>query len=150
MGVHGATGTMTQSSYETAPSVRKRMQRTRGKDNSFEQNIRTRLYAIGLRYRVNYSLPNLKRRSCDIAFPRLKIAIFLDGCFWHGCPEHSTIVRKNPEFWLSKINRNRERDVETREVLAQFGWTVLRFWEHQVADDIVDAIVSTVTHARGF
>ncbi|WP_064837249.1 DUF559 domain-containing protein [Rhizobium sp. N324] len=62
----------------------------------------------------------------------------------------TTIVRKNPEFWLSKINRNRERDVETREVLAQFGWTVLRFWEHQVADDIVDAIVSTVTHARGF
>jgi DNA mismatch endonuclease (patch repair protein) len=125
------------------------MQRTLGRDNPFEKSIRSLVHASGLRYRIHYPLPGLKRCTCDLAVPRLKIAIFLDGCFWHGCPIHPPVVKKNKEFWFQKIDRNRKRDVQMTEFLVSGGWTVLRFWEHEQAADIAQSILSVVDAKSG-
>ena len=73
------------------------------------------------------------RRTVDIAFTRLKLAVFVDGCFWHGCPEHGTEPKTNVDFWNSKIQATQKRDAETNVALEKLGWTVLRFWEHEDA-----------------
>lgn len=124
------------------------MQRTRRHDNPFEVSIRSQLFDKGLRYRVHYPVPGMKRITCDIAVPGLRIAIFLDGCFWHGCYIHPPSVKKNTTFWMEKIERNRARDKRVREHLAQIGWTVLRFWEHEAVEAIVKKIVSTAAQHR--
>lgn len=120
------------------------MQRTRGRDNPFEVSIRSRLYAKGLRYRAHYPVPGMKRITCDIAMPKLRIAVFLDGCFWHGCDIHPPSVKKNTAFWIEKIQRNRARDRRVGDHLVEIGWTTLRFWEHEAVEAIVRKIVSTV------
>jgi len=120
------------------------MQRTRGRDNSFEVSIRSKLFANGLRYRTHYPVPGMTRITCDIALPRLRIAVFLDGCFWHGCDIHRPSVKKNTAFWVEKIERNRARDRRVCDHLVEIGWKPLRFWEHEAAEAIVRKIVSTV------
>jgi DNA mismatch endonuclease (patch repair protein) len=90
----------------------------------------------------------MKRFTCDLAMPGLKIAVFLDGCFWHGCTMHPPSVKKNSVFWLEKIARNQARDVRVREHLEKIGWTTLRFWEHEPVEVIVDRIASTVQSLR--
>ncbi|MBO9127948.1 MULTISPECIES: very short patch repair endonuclease [unclassified Rhizobium] len=124
------------------------MQRTVGRDNPFEKEIRSCLNKEGLRFRIHYPLPGLKRTSCDIAFPGLTTAIFLDGCFWHSCPDHPPAVKKNADFWLAKLKRNRERDERTTRALTDSGWLVLRFWQHENTDSIVQAIMSAVSARR--
>ncbi len=124
-----------------ATSVSRRMSRTR-RNNPFERAVRSDLFSRGLRFRVEYPIPGMPRRSCDIAFPGSKIAIFLDGCFWHGCPEHGTRPKSNSAFWRNKIDRNAERDVETSQFLREKGWLVLRYWGHQPRQEIVGDIVS--------
>jgi DNA mismatch endonuclease (patch repair protein) len=84
----------------------------------------------------------------DIAFSKLRIAVFLDGCYWHGCPEHATHPRANAEWWRSKLERNIARDRETTDHLTAAGWTVLRFWEHEPADDVAHRIETTVQARR--
>ncbi|MCV9961950.1 very short patch repair endonuclease [Pararhizobium sp. BT-229] len=133
---------------QATAAVRRRMQRTARKDNDFERTVRSLLHAQGLRYRIHYPLPGLKRTTCDIAFPRLKVAVFLDGCFWHGCAIHPPSVKKNTDFWLKKIEGNRARDTRATAHLFEIGWTVLRFWEHEAVDVIVGAISATVTETR--
>jgi DNA mismatch endonuclease (patch repair protein) len=82
-----------------------------------------------------------------MVFARAKVAVFIDGCYWHGCPEHGTAAKTNPGYWASKIARNRERDVETDAQLVAAGWTVVRAWEHddpaRVAERIMNSVVST-------
>lgn len=133
-----------KSPWNGPPStaVRRRMQRTRGRDNAFEKSVRSLLYARGLRYRIHYPVPGMKRITSDLAMPSLRIAVFLDGCFWHGCEAHPPSVKKNTEFWLEKIARNQARDIRVRKHLESVGWTALRFWEHEAAETIVDRIVS--------
>jgi DNA mismatch endonuclease, patch repair protein len=114
-----------------SPETSRRMSNVRQKGTDAELALRRALYLRGLRYRVNYKVINNPRRVADIAFTRLKIAIFVDGCFWHGCPEHITWPKQNAEFWRHKIEVNRNRDVDTNERLCQIGWRVLRFWEHE-------------------
>lgn len=133
---------------QATEAVRRRMQRTARKDNAFERTIRSRLYARGYRYRIHYPIPGMKRTTCDFAFPGLKIAVFLDGCFWHGCEVHPPSVKKNTDFWLEKIQRNRTRDVRATTRLTDLGWTVLRFWEHEAVATIVEKIVSTADIKR--
>jgi DNA mismatch endonuclease (patch repair protein) len=132
----------------TTTAVRRRMQRTHGRDNAFEKSVRSQLYARGVRYRIHYPVPGMKRITCDLAMPSLRIAVFLDGCFWHGCEAHPPSVKKNAEFWLEKIARNQARDIRVREHLESIGWTALRFWEHEAAETIVDRIVSAVNAPR--
>ena len=133
---------------QSTPAVRRRMQRTTRKDNAFERSVRSLLRAEGLRYRIHHPLPGLKRTTCDLAFPGLMIAVFLDGCFWHGCDLHPPSVKKNMDFWLEKIERNRTRDASTTAHLTEFGWTVLRFWEHEPAETIAEVIISAVQVRR--
>lgn len=135
-------------SWASTPGTRASMRSNRGRDTSPELAIRRRLHAAGLRYRVSIRpLPKL-RRTADIVFTRAHVAVFIDGCFWHGCPEHYQAPGRNAEFWLAKRTRNRERDAETDAMLVAAGWRVLRFWEHEVraAPDAVSGSI-TATYA---
>ena len=107
------------------------MRANRGRDTRPELALRRSLHARGLRYRVDHPLPFDRRRRADVLFTRAKVAIFVDGCFWHGCPEHGTTPRTNVRFWSDKIARNRARDADTTARLEAAGWVVLRFWEHE-------------------
>lgn len=89
------------------------------------------LHANGLRYRVQVPVPGNSRRRIDIAFMRAKIAVFVDGCFWHGCPQHGTRPLANREWWDWKIDRNKARDQDTDRTLEAQGWIVVRVWEHE-------------------
>lgn len=99
---------------------------------------------MGLRYRVNTRpLPAL-RRTADLVFTRARVAVFIDGCFWHGCPEHHRQPTANADYWVSKVAKNRARDAETDTTLREQGWEVLRFWEHEPAELVADAIREAV------
>ncbi len=120
------------------------MRANRGRDTSPEVKVRRLLHAAGLRYRVDYA-PLGGRRRGDILFTRRRIAVFIDGCFWHGCPEHRTARPKaNADYWGPKLDRNIERDLETTAMLESSGWTVLRYWEHEYPADVAAAIVGAV------
>jgi DNA mismatch endonuclease (patch repair protein) len=134
-----------KASSETA---RRTMQANKRTDTSIEMAIRRRLHASGLRYRVDHPADaSDKRRRADIVFTRARIAIFIDGCFWHGCPEHYVEPKANSEYWLPKIARNRERDLDSTRRLQEAGWTVMRFWEHE-DPDLVAAEITTAIRSR--
>ncbi|MGW8564766.1 very short patch repair endonuclease [Isoptericola sp. NPDC055881] len=121
------------------------MSTARRKDTAPELALRRELHARGLRYRVTYPVPGQRRRTIDIAFTRAKVAVFVDGCFWHGCPDHGTRPRSNSDWWLDKLAANRARDEDTNMALNDLGWTVVRVWEHEPVADAaarIDAIVS--------
>lgn len=122
------------------PSVAARMSRQRRRDTEPELAVRRLLHARGLRYRVNLPVPGRPRRTIDIAFTRAKLAVFIDGCFWHSCPEHATAPAANDTWWHGKLERNRERDLDTNEFLADRGWQVVRFWEHESPIDVARAV----------
>jgi DNA mismatch endonuclease (patch repair protein) len=106
------------------------MARTAGRDNPLERALRSALFRNGLRYRIHYPVCGKPRRTIDIAFPARRVAVFVDGCFWHGCPRHGTWPKRNGAFWRAKIDANRARDADTDASLRAAGWTVLRFWQH--------------------
>jgi DNA mismatch endonuclease (patch repair protein) len=116
-----------------------------------EIDLRRELWARGLRYRLHLVVPSRRRRTIDIAFPGLQLAVFVDGCFWHGCPQHGTRPRTNSEWWAWKIERNRERDADTTQALTADGWAVFRVWEHvpaSVAADLVEVEVRRLRRRR--
>jgi|SRR5581483_6516045 len=117
------------------------MSRIRAKDTGIELSLRRALYRRGVRYRKTPSLPG----KPDLAFPRARLAVFVDGCFWHHCPDHYQAPVRNAEYWKSKVARNRQRDRRVDADLANLGWTVIRIWEHEVEErltDVVDRIES--------
>ncbi|MFB8398640.1 very short patch repair endonuclease [Streptomyces yangpuensis] len=116
------------------------MSRQASRDTTQEVAVRRLLHASGLRYRVNFPVPGIRRRTIDIAFTRARIAVFLDGCFWHGCPEHATHPKANAEWWRAKLEKNMSRDRETTAHLESAGWTVLRFWEHELPETVAREI----------
>lgn len=132
-------------SWASTPSVRARMQRQPTRDTAPELQLRRALHAAGLRYRVDAPpLPRLRRRA-DIVFGPAKVAVFVDGCFWHGCPQHgSRTPHANPDYWTGKVARNRDRDADTDTRLSAAGWLSMRYWEHAdpeaVAADIGAAV----------
>ena len=109
----------------------RRMAKVRQRGTEAELALRRELYQNRLRYRVSFTVLNKPRRVADVAFPGLKIAVFVDGCFWHGCPDHATWPKRNADFWRQKIEANRARDADTDTRLRTTGWAVLRFWEHE-------------------
>lgn len=120
-----------RSSWAISETVRRQMQANKGRDTRPELALRSRVHALGLRYRVGVRpLPSI-RRTADLVFTRARVAVFLDGCFWHGCPEHHRPAKTNEDFWHQKIMRNCERDQETTRLLQDAGWAVLRIWEHE-------------------
>ena len=106
------------------------MRANRGKNTGPELALRRSLHRRGLRYLVNANPLGEGRTTADVVFPRDQVAVFVDGCFWHGCPEHHRPATRNAEFWDEKISGNRTRDTQTTEKLIAAGWTVIRFWEH--------------------
>lgn len=119
------------------------MRANRRRDTKPERQVRSMLHAAGLRFRVDLSIKLEGRRPVrpDIVFTRARLAVFIDGCFWHGCPKHGTRPKiKNSNYWNAKIARNHERDDEHNHALARDGWTVLRFWEHQPPDQTANAV----------
>jgi DNA mismatch endonuclease (patch repair protein) len=129
----------------------RRMAKIRQKSTDIEIALRRELFSIGLRYRIDYEVLKKPRRVADIAFPGRRIAIFVDGCFWHGCPLHASWPKSNAEFWRQKIETNRLRDADTNERLRSLGWTVLRFWSHESPVDaaaIVADLVATIDLKR--
>jgi DNA mismatch endonuclease (patch repair protein) len=120
------------------------MRAQRERDTGIEREIRSRLHARGLRFRVHRRLLKGSRREVDVVFPGAKVAVFVDGCFWHGCPEHGTWPRNNAEFWRRKIEGNVERDRDTDARLEADGWTVVRVWEHEAPADAAARIADAV------
>jgi DNA mismatch endonuclease, patch repair protein len=114
----------------SSPAVRRVMQGNRGRDTKPEQSLRSAVFALGMRYRVDCAPVRGLRRRADLVFTRARVAVFVDGCFWHGCPEHFHVPSTNSEYWTAKIERNRLRDRDTDERLSGIGWTVVRIWEH--------------------
>ncbi|WP_418219954.1 very short patch repair endonuclease [Candidatus Thiodictyon syntrophicum] len=107
------------------------MSRNRGRDTGPEVVLRKALWQKGLRYRISYPLPGRP----DLVFVAARLAIFVDGCFWHGCPIHYQAPENNSQFWKRKIERTIERDREVEDSLTSVGWQVLRLWEHEVRTD---------------
>ena len=124
-----------------------RMSRQRVRDTAPEVAVRRALFASGERFRVCYPVPGRSRCSIDVAFPRRRVAVFVDGCFWHGCREHGTTPRTNTEAWTAKIRRNRERDRQLDDHLRAQSWQVVRAWEHEdprlVGERVLDVLASS-------
>ncbi|MEV6771068.1 very short patch repair endonuclease [Nocardia sp. NPDC051030] len=122
-----------------------RMSRQRRVGTKPEIALRRELHRRGKRFFVDRApLPGLRRRA-DIVFPRRKVAVYVDGCFWHSCPEHATFPKNNAEFWSAKLAGNVARDRDTDERLRAAGWTVVRVWEHEGADSAADLVLRAVT-----
>lgn len=107
------------------------MSKQRERDTTAETALRREVHRLGLRYRVHRRPLASVRREADLVFGPAKVAVFVDGCFWHGCPEHGTWPKRNSEFWRAKIEKNQARDVDTGRRLAEAGWLAVRVWEHE-------------------
>lgn len=132
----------------TTTSTRVRMSRQRARDTSAELVLRRHLHRMGLRYRVHRRPLSGLRREADLVFGPAKVAVFVDGCFWHGCPDHATWPKRNAEFWRRKIEANRLRDRDTDDRLADAGWLSVRFWEHDDAADAAERVAQLVMARR--
>lgn len=119
------------------------MSRIRGRDTSPELLLRHALRALGLRYRVNYRTP---AGRADVAFPGLRLAVQVDGCFWHGCPAHYVRPRGPARFWATKLRANVERDTRQMAAARNADWTIVRYWEHEVRANH-EGVASTVARA---
>lgn len=131
-------------SWASSTAARATMQGNRRRDTAPEMAVRRLLHRTGLRYRVDAKpIPHLNRRA-DLVFSRARVAVFIDGCFWHGCPRHGTDTRTNSEYWSAKIAGNKTRDIDTNRRLLDAGWTVIRAWEHDDPNVIAARVRATV------
>jgi DNA mismatch endonuclease (patch repair protein) len=122
------------------------MQGNRRRDTRPELALRSELHRRGVRFRVELPIrvAGFRPIRADLAFTRWSVLVFVDGCFWHGCPRHGTAPRANADYWLAKIARNVARDERQTAALELAGWTVVRVWEHvppaAAADIVVEAL----------
>jgi DNA mismatch endonuclease (patch repair protein) len=120
------------------------MKGARQRDTAPELAVRSAIRRLAIRYRVNYKvLPGSCRRA-DLAFLSARVALFVDGCFWHGCPIHGTWPKANAEFWRNKIETNQKRDRDTDERLREAGWLVVRAWEHDDPNTVASHVAKLV------
>lgn len=121
-----------------------RMQAAKPRDTAPEKALRSALFRKGLRFRVDAKPIKEFNRKSDIIFRSAKVAVFVDGCFWHGCPIHGTQAKANAEFWRNKIKQNRLRDLDTSEKLKKAGWKVVRVWEHENPEKVAEKVLELV------
>ncbi|MGH3664588.1 MAG: very short patch repair endonuclease [Egibacteraceae bacterium] len=141
------TGQLSPTPPASDDATRQRMQRQARRDTSPELALRRLLHARGLRYRLDARpLPDLRRRA-DLVFRRARVAVFIDGCYWHACPEHGTQPRANAAWWREKLERNVARDRDTGVRLDAAGWTVVRVWEHEDPEAAADRVQTAVIRA---
>ena len=124
------------------------MSTQRTADTRPEVSVRSELHRRGLRYRLNRPPVRGLRRSADMVFGPARVAVMIDGCFWHSCPDHATLPKTNAKWWREKLRRNVERDRETDVLLRADGWLVLRFWEHESPREVADVIEHQVRARR--
>jgi DNA mismatch endonuclease (patch repair protein) len=125
------------------------MRSNKSRDTKPELALRSAVHALGLRYRVAAKPLAELRRTADLVFPRARVAVFLDGCFWHGCPQHHTVASANAKFWADKVAGNRARDRDTDDRLAEAGWVSVRIWEHEDPVEAADRVREIVRARRG-
>lgn len=130
--------------FASSETMHVRMSRQRRRDTAAELAVRRELFGRGLRYRVHRRpVPEL-RRQADIVFSKRRVAVFVDGCFWHGCPEHGVRPSVNEAYWCSKLEANKSRDRDTDMRLEQAGWRVVHVWEHELPSKVADVVESAV------
>jgi DNA mismatch endonuclease, patch repair protein len=140
------TGTPTPGyPYPSSPGARAVMRGNRRVDTRPERQVRSLLHARGYRFRKDHliEVPGARVRP-DVVFPRHRVAVFIDGCFWHRCPEHGTSPRANSHYWGPKLDRNVARDRRVDEALTAAGWVVTRLWEHDGPEEAVARIVAAL------
>lgn len=131
-------------SWATSVAIRKTMQATRNRDTSSELAIRSAVHRLGLRYRVAQRVAPDCPWTADLVFARARVAVFVDGCYWHGCPEHFRLPHSHADYWQAKIAGNRRRDAVVNDALAERGWAVIRVWEHEPVAIATQRIAATV------
>ena len=119
------------------------MERQARRDTAAELAVRRAVWRLGLRYRID-TAPVRGRRRADLVFPRAKVAVYVDGCFWHRCPIHGTTPKANRDWWVTKLDANTARDRDTDARLDEAGWAVVRVWEHEDADEAARRIEAVV------
>jgi DNA mismatch endonuclease (patch repair protein) len=124
--------------------VRRAMQANTGRETRPEQTVRRFLHGCGLRFRKDLRPLRALRCAADLVFVRAKLCIFIDGCFWHGCPKHFRVPGSNSAWWAEKIEANRARDRRTDTILKRHGWRVIRLWEHEVTPEVLARLASTI------
>lgn len=132
------------ASWATSPATRRAMQANRRRDTAPEMAIRRLVHAAGLRYRVDARPLPTARHTADMIFIRARVAVFIDGCWWHGCADHYRPPASNTTYWAGKVTRNRERDLLANEALTAAGWTVVRIWEHEAPESAARRIEAIV------
>lgn len=133
----------------SSPEASRRMARVRQRGTDVEIELRRALHALGLRYRLQVPLSRKPRRVADIVFIGARVAVFVDGCFWHGCPLHATWPKENAGFWRAKIEANRARDADTTRRLRELGWEVIRVWSHEDPVKAARLIYDRVLERKG-
>lgn len=132
----------------SSQAARSRMVAVRRSDTTAETEIRRALNSLDLIYEINARPVLDLARTADILFRAERVAVFVDGCFWHGCPIHGTQAKANAEFWRSKIEANQRRDLDTNRKLAEHDWMVVRTWEHEAADEAANRIAEIINTRR--
>lgn len=134
--------------WSSSLATRRSMQANSRRDTVPEIRLRSALHRLGLRFRIDARpLPHVNRRA-DIVFRPAKVAVYVHGCFWHGCPEHGTQPKRNSEYWTEKIERNRKRDLETENKLRESGWLPVTIWEHEDSEAAAERIRQLVISRR--
>lgn len=129
--------------FPSSPSVSFRMQRNRSSDTSPERALRSALHLRGHRFRKQYKIEtSIGAVRPDIVFPGKRVAVFVDGCFWHFCPEHGEIPEANRSYWEPKFARTTRRDRLVTRTLSEAGWIVIRVWEHETIEEAVEKVES--------
>lgn len=135
---------MKQKATSVSIATRNVMRANRRSNTQPELRIRKLVHASGLRYRIDIKPEKDLNRRADIVFRKAKVAVFIHGCFWHGCPRHFKSPKTNKRFWDTKIERNIQRDKETRNILRKRGWQVIEIWEHQSSESGARSVVRVV------
>lgn len=135
----------------SSPNVSSRMSRQARTGTAPEVALRKELHRRGRRFRVDFrfDIDGLRRRRADVVFTRRRLAVFVDGCFWHRCPQHATSPRANKEWWAAKLDGNVARDRDTDERLEQAGWSVIRLWEHEEVQAAADRVEEALDREDG-
>jgi DNA mismatch endonuclease, patch repair protein len=133
----------------SSQAVRRIMQGNKGRDTSPEVALRSALHKKGLRFRKHRRPLKSLRCDADLVFAREKVAVFIDGCFWHGCPQHGRRPKANAPYWRAKIDRNQARDARNDAVLRAAGWRVIRAWEHESTTVVAGRVVQAILSRRG-
>lgn len=137
-----------RDSWASSQATRHVMKGNRGRDTKPELAVRRAAHALGLRYRTSARPLQNVRRTADMVFVREKVAVYIDGCFWHGCPHHYVASKTNASFWDAKIHTTRQRDTETDQLLRQAGWTPIRIWEHDDPQTAAETIRRVIEERR--